>query len=73
MQKIDFNVKYTPKWGQNKLSFGLDLFNILNTQHPTEYVSTAENGGSGLAYAGFGLPSTYQTPRYVRLSMSYKY
>jgi hypothetical protein len=73
MSKLDLSVKYTPKWGENKLTFGADLFNVTDRQTPTEYVSTAENGGVGVAYPAFGLPGVFQTPRYLRLSMSYKY
>ncbi len=72
-ENIDLSARYAPMWGQRKLSFGFDLFNVLNNSHPTDFVSQAENGGVGSKYAPFGLPLNYQTPRYVRISASYKY
>jgi hypothetical protein len=73
LQEIDLSVRYTPKWGRQKLTFGLDVFNALNSHVATTYASTAETGGSGLPYSGFGQPVTFQDPFYLRLSASYKY
>ena len=70
---LNWTVKYTPSWGQKKLSFGMDVFNVLNRHTPTEYVATAESGGQGQPFKAYGLPSIYQDPRYIRLSASYKY
>jgi hypothetical protein len=73
VKNIDLSARYVPAWGQRKLSFGFDLFNLFNSSSATDFVSQAENGGVGVKYLPFGLPLNYQTPRYVRVSMSYKY
>ena len=73
VENIDLSARYVPAWGQHKLSFGFDVFNVLGASHPTDYVSQAENGGVGVKYLPYGLPQVYQTPRYVRLSAAYKF
>ena len=51
----------------------MDIYNIFNTHTVTETSATAENGGSGVPYSGFGLPTAFQPSRYMRVSASYKY
>ncbi len=72
-KELDLSVKYTPKWGEKKLSFSMDVFNVFNFKSPTEFYATAENGGSGVPNPQFNTPTNYQTPAYARFSCSYKY
>ncbi|MEN9661660.1 MAG: hypothetical protein RL324_609 [Verrucomicrobiota bacterium] len=73
LKQLNVSLKYTPEWAKNKVSFGMDIYNIFNTHTVTETSATAENGGSGVPYGGFGLPTAFQPSRYMRVSASYKY
>lgn len=70
--KFDLSAVYRPKWGKDRLTMQVDVFNILNRRTVTEVVETAENsaGGADLTY---GLPTSWTTPRYVRLSVNFEY
>jgi len=70
--QIDFSGKYRPRWASDKLTFGLDVFNILNSLKPTEYNNVAETG-LNVANPTYNLPTAFQSARYVRLSVSYDY
>ncbi len=70
--KTDLSLVYRPKWGKDRLTMSLDIFNILNNRAVTEVVETSQNaaGGADLTYK---LPSSWQTPRYTRLSVGFEY
>ena len=80
--KFDTSFRYTvPKFVpyQGDLVLRVDIFNIFNSRKAVNVQNVAENGGvlynapaSGSPLSAtrtpvFGLPITYQTPRYVRL------
>jgi outer membrane receptor protein involved in Fe transport len=56
----------------------LDIFNVLNGDAVTRVVEQGEvrtgaTGVKGVAAPFYGLPRTYQTPRYVRIGFSYSF
>jgi outer membrane receptor for ferrienterochelin and colicin len=71
-QRLDLGVTYRPMFAQQKLAFGLDVFNVLNRQAPTQWNTTSENSPGAVSNT-YGLGLYYNQPRYVRLSVSYDY
>lgn len=72
-QRVDLGVMYRPMFAQQKLAFGLDVFNVLNRQVPTQWAATSESSSPGTVLNTFGTGMFYTQPRYVRLSVSYDY
>lgn len=72
-QRLDLGVMYRPMFAQQKLSFGLDVFNVLNRQVPTQWAATSESASPGTVLNTFGTGMFYTQPRYVRLSVAYDY
>jgi Carboxypeptidase regulatory-like domain len=70
--QIDLTLKYRPRWAADKLGFGLDVFNALNLHTATEYNNVAETG-LNVSSPTYNLPTSFQTSRYVRISVSYDY
>lgn len=70
--RFDLSLTYKPKWADNRLTIAFDVFNILNGRAVTETVETVETAAGGREYT-YGLPSAWQTPRYMRLSAGYDY
>ncbi len=68
----DLSLIYRPKWGKDRLTFGLDVFNVLNGSAVTEVVETFENSAGGTDYT-YGVASSWQRPRYFRLSANFEY
>ena len=71
--RLDLGVMYRPMFAQQKLAFGLDVFNVLNRQVPTQWSATSESASPGTVLNSYGLGMYYTQPRYVRLSVSYDY
>ncbi len=67
--RLDLTVKYRPKFLGEKVTFGLDVFNLLDSQKITEPVEIFEDG-AGNYYRSYGLGVATQTPRYTRLSFA---
>jgi hypothetical protein len=63
---------YRPKWGQDRVTMGLDIFNVLNRKAILETVETYETSAGGLEPT-YGLANAWQRPRYFRLSFGYDY
>ncbi len=70
--KVDLSFTYKPKWGKDKLKFGLDVFNVFNAHNEIEVDEIAELSDGSLR-TQFLSPTAYQTPRYVRLSAEFSY
>ncbi len=67
--KTDLAFTYRPKWaGERRLSIQLDVFNIYNNRAVTEVVETAEDAAGGVDRK-YGVASSWQAPRSVRLSV----
>ena len=70
--QLDFSGKYRPHWAGDKLTFGLDIFNLVNSHKATEFNNTAETN-LNVPNPTFNLPTAFQQARYVRISLSYDY
>ena len=71
-QRLDLGLNYRPMFAQQKLAFGLDVFNVLNRQAPSQWNATSESSYQSVSNT-YGLGMYYNQPRYVRLSVSYDY
>jgi outer membrane receptor for ferrienterochelin and colicin len=70
--QIDLGVSYRPKWGDDKLAFSVNVFNVLNQQratfkYPTQYDSP------GTPATVYGVPLITQDPRYGRVAVTYDF
>lgn len=63
---------YRPKWGKDRVTMGIDVFNVLNSRAVLETAETYENSAGGLEPT-YGLANSWQRPRYFRLSFGYDY
>jgi hypothetical protein len=72
VQNFDFSVKYTPKWANDKLTLGADLFNVFGANITTAVYERAQLS-TGAADTRYKQTRTYLTPRYMRFSASYSY
>lgn len=72
-QRLDLGVTYRPMFAQQKLAFGLDVFNALNRQEPAQWNATSESSSRYTVPNTYGIGMFYSQPRYVRLSVSYDY
>ncbi|BDX08503.1 TonB-dependent receptor [Planctobacterium marinum] len=84
---LDASAIYTTEIFDAEVSFRADVFNLFNSVNPVTVWERAEvrgedvglwHGaipirGAGESDARFGSPRQYQTPRYVRLSASFKF
>ena len=61
---------YRPHWANDKVSFGMDIFNILDQSAVTSVYERAELS-SGAKDTRYLQPRTYQAPRSFRFSVSY--
>lgn len=68
-QRLDLSFKYKPNfaWVKNRLTLGVDVFNVLDSHNIREVNEVAEFG-SGAPDPEFGAPTSRQTPRYIRFS-----
>ncbi|MFT4747109.1 MAG: hypothetical protein ACI8XG_001187 [Congregibacter sp.] len=77
--EIDITASYNIAIGEDyDLTLRADIFNVLNSDTATEVSEiydqeTSAGAGTGLVSPEFGLPSNWQTPRFVRLSASLKF
>lgn len=69
----DLSATYRPKWGRNKLSFNASLTNIMNFHSVTEIVEQATVSNGRTITGAYGMPAALQSPRSVRLSMTFDY
>jgi hypothetical protein len=66
---LDLTLDYRPKWADHKLKFDLSVFNVFNSQTPTQY--SAFYGTIATPNSGYGLVDGYMQPRYARFSVAY--
>ncbi len=69
---MDLSFKYRPKWGKDRLTLGVDIFNVTNEKKHYEVDEVSDDGG-GLLRKQFLSPVSFQTPRYLRFSAEYSY
>lgn len=68
LTKVDLGVRYEPI---PNLKFGVDVFNVLNSQAVTEVNEVAIEDTD--VQEDYNLPSAFQAPRYVRFSAEYQF
>jgi hypothetical protein len=71
-KKIDLSVAYRPAFADHKLAFSVSVFNVLNERKVTNTDPRSEDDVNTISNT-YGIGTYFQTPRYVRLSMSYDY
>ena len=72
IKNIDLGVKYERDFGPNTLTFRADIFNVFNWGKMTEVRETFDEE-SGVASPTYGLPFQFQSPRAVRLGMTWDF
>jgi len=70
--QYNIGVHYSPNFAQHKLMLNLDIFNILNEQNALQTQPVGE-AGNHLINNAYLQGIYFETPRYVRLSVSYDY
>jgi hypothetical protein len=68
----NLQLNYQPKWADKRLTLTLDAFNIFNGKAVTEVAEIAQNASGGTD-PSYGTASSWQRPRYFRLSASFEY
>jgi hypothetical protein len=68
----DLSLVYKPKWGKERMTFALDIFNLFNGRTATEVFeqSQLDDGSKDYRYLA---PTSWQAPRYMRMSASFEY
>lgn len=69
--QIDLSAHYKPKWGREKLTFGVDVFNIANWQTATAIFERSVAGTAPLSF--YQKVRSIQTPRYFRFTAGYNF
>jgi len=69
---VDLGTKYEMEMGNSLLTFRADIFNLFDADEVTEVDEVADEE-SGIASTTFGLPSYFQSPRYVRLGLTWDF
>lgn len=67
--RLDFGVTYAPDFADNRLKFGLDIFNVFDRQSAQNQIEYGENGGPGLPYSQAHRVISYSDPRAIRFSI----
>ena len=70
--RTDLSVVYRPKWSKDRLVLTLDIFNLLNGSTATEVFESYEDDGGDRDYR-WGAETSWQAPRFLRLSASFEY
>ncbi len=74
---VDFQLSYLPKVSNGKLTLSLDIFNLLNSQQVQEVVErrdySRDTVTEGKLNPDYGMPSSFQPPRSVRLTARYEF
>lgn len=72
VKQLDLGVVYRPDFGQGRLKFGLDVFNVFNSQTVT-WIWPYQQSDAGFADPLYGAAVVRQNPRYLRFNLSYDY
>ena len=70
--RTDLSLVYRPKWVKERLTLSLDIFNLLNGHAATEVFESKLDDGFDPDYR-WGAPTSWQAPRYLRLSANFEY
>ncbi|MFC5740213.1 TonB-dependent receptor [Dyella tabacisoli] len=71
--QLNLNVAYTPGWMERKLTFQMDIINVLNRQVATGYNYRYETGSRNTPNPLYLRELNYTDPRYVRLTARYDF
>jgi len=71
-EKVDLGVTYRPAFVDHKLAFGLNVFNVLDQRKVTNTTPRSQTGVDTVSNT-YGMGTYFQSPRYVRLTMTYDY
>lgn len=69
---VDVGTRYVMELGESALTFRADIFNLLDSDTVIEIDEVADEE-SGVPSTTYGLPTHFQTPRTVRLSVTYDF
>ena len=72
IRQIDLGVTWRPSFGEGKLAFNANVFNVLNEQRALQQYPSSE-AGPGIPDPAYGAITQRQAPRYGRLSVSYDF
>ncbi|MDB5953109.1 MAG: TonB-dependent receptor [Massilia sp.] len=70
---LDLQLAYMPQMGKGKLTLQADVFNVFNSQKTTEYNETRDSVEAGQLSLNYLQPTSFQTPRSVRLTARYEF
>lgn len=71
---IDLNVAWRPAFAEGRMTFKMDVFNILNTQNALAVNEFGEDAnGNSLKGITYLTPTAYQAPRSVRFMVQYEF
>jgi len=71
-EDLSLGVHYSPAFADHKLGFHADVFNVLNQQRALQVDPTSTSDAFTISNT-YGDGLFYQTPRYVRLSVTYDF
>ncbi|MGZ3183908.1 MAG: TonB-dependent receptor [Telluria sp.] len=76
--QLDLNLAWMPKWGiKGKLTFQVDVYNVFNSQKVIEWNETRDYSAADLAAGklnpNYQQPTSFQSPRKVRLTARYEF
>ncbi|MBB3225955.1 outer membrane receptor for ferrienterochelin and colicin [Luteibacter sp. Sphag1AF] len=71
--QLDLGVTYRPNWGDQKLAFSANVFNVLNEQRATFLQPNGEGDSPRTVNPQYGMPLLSEAPRYVRFSVNYDF
>lgn len=69
----NLSLRYQPAWFGARTTFGVDVFNVLNLQHPTQVNQRADLDSTGKPDPDYKAPYQYQSPRSVRFRADVKF
>ena len=70
--RLDMGVMYRPGFADNRLGFGLNVFNVLNQRRPMQSIATYQTAPDTVSNT-YGMGSYFTAPRTVRLTASYDF
>jgi hypothetical protein len=70
---LDLQLAYMPQMAKGKLTLQADVFNVFNSQKTTEYNETRDSVEAGKQSLNYMQPTSFQTPRSVRLTARYEF
>lgn len=71
--RLDLGVDYAPAFANHRLQFGLDVFNVTNSQPVQNVIEYGEIGAPGNPYHSTYRAISYQAPRSFRFTVRYDF